>query len=460
MKQSIIRLLFVLGVLCFATAAVAFVPSGFRWRLPVPYEVNTGSSQELGRDTTLASIQASYQNWSAPQCSGYRSEFRGETNNSYRVGDGMNTHIWFYNPNQRPRELGGRATIGVTLSLFSGNNASDGDILFNGIDHSWTTNAVRQGQVDAVSIITHEVGHQLGLNHSPFQNATMYAAYLGGNGAATLADDDIEGVCSLYPSGAQADCQNDGDCPGDQRCVGGGCVEREQAGGGAIGDPCGEGIGGCPQGLFCARGADGNAFCTRECGNGCPDGWACQQVQGNNGQIFNICLPDGGGGNQAGRGYGEECQNSSQCSSGFCIGDGVRSFCSQACAGPQDCPPGSECYQVQGGGGACTIKHRRWSRCGSSWLKTSLYLRRPSRYGTSGGDGDAGMAPVLEPSGRRSSLSCGSADGPSGQVTVRAPSIPGLPTAAAVAVLAGALPGPGWSSASPYSLSREPRTSN
>ena len=261
MKQSIIRLLFVLGVLCFATAAVAFVPSGFRWRLPVPYEVNTGSSQELGRDATLASIQANYQNWSAPQCSGYRSEFRGETNNGYQVGDGMNTHIWFYNRTSVPGSL--RPRHRDTLSLFSGNNASDGDILFNGIDHSWTTNAVRQGQVDAVSIITHEGGHQLGLNHSPFQNATMYAAYLGGNGAATLADDDIEGVCSLYPSGAQADCQNDGDCPGDQRCVGGGCVEREQAGGGAIGDPCGEGIGGCPQGLFCARGADGNAFCTR-----------------------------------------------------------------------------------------------------------------------------------------------------------------------------------------------------
>ena len=102
----------------------------------------------------------------------------GETNHLGILG-GMNTGL-FYNPNQRPRELGGRATIGVTLSVFRGNDAFDGDILFNGIDHSWTTNAVRNGQVDAVSIITHETGHQLGLNHSPFQNATMYAAYLGG----------------------------------------------------------------------------------------------------------------------------------------------------------------------------------------------------------------------------------------------------------------------------------------
>ena len=72
-----------------------------------------------------------------------------------------------------------RARISGHPQPLHGNNASDGDILFNGIVLSWTTNAVRQGQVDAVSIITHEVGHQLGLNHNPFQNATMYAAYLG-----------------------------------------------------------------------------------------------------------------------------------------------------------------------------------------------------------------------------------------------------------------------------------------
>ena len=36
------------------------------------------------------------------------------------------------------------------------------------------------GQVDAQSIITHEVGHQLRPDHSPYQDATMYAAYLLG----------------------------------------------------------------------------------------------------------------------------------------------------------------------------------------------------------------------------------------------------------------------------------------
>jgi hypothetical protein len=263
------------------SVAQAFVPIGFRWRLPVPYEVNTGSSQELGRQTTLDVVNASYANWSAPVCSGYISQFRGETNGLWNSSDRMNTLVWFYDAAQRPRELGGRATIGVTLSVFSGNDAIDGDILFNGIDHSWTTNAVRNGQVDAVSIITHETGHQLGLNHTPTQSATMYAAYLGGNGAASLDLDDIAGVCNLYPSGAELECADDGDCPNGQRCLGGSCVDAAQ-GAGAIGDPCNGQTGACDDGLFCVRGADGDPFCTRQCGGGCPEGWDCAQFSINN----------------------------------------------------------------------------------------------------------------------------------------------------------------------------------
>ena len=68
----------------------------------------------------------------------------------------------------------------------------------------------------------------------------------GGNGAATLADDDIEGVCSLYPSGVQADCRMMAIVLVTSDALEG-CVERAQAGGGAIGDPCGEESGAVPR---------------------------------------------------------------------------------------------------------------------------------------------------------------------------------------------------------------------
>ena len=259
--------------------SLGFELTGFSWIRPVPYEVNTSSSQELGRDTTLEVVSASYAVWRDPSCSDFQYTYEGETQGDYRTGDQINTLVWRYNGSTFPRELGGSSTIGVTLSSAYGGRAIDGDIVFNGIDHRWVVGANRFGEVDAQSIITHEVGHQLGLDHSPFQSATMYAAYLGGNGAATLSNDDISGVCQLYPSGEQVECSNDNDCPGSQICAGGSCVDGSTAPSGGIGAPCGRTAQDCEAGLFCVGDRFGNNFCTRECGQGCPVGWSCQEVR-------------------------------------------------------------------------------------------------------------------------------------------------------------------------------------
>ena len=48
--------------------------------------------------------------------------------------------------------------------------------------------------------MTHEVGHYLGLDHSQIQEATMYrSARLGETKKRSLEQDDIDGVCSIYP---------------------------------------------------------------------------------------------------------------------------------------------------------------------------------------------------------------------------------------------------------------------
>lgn len=56
---------------------------------------------------------------------------------------------------------------------------------------------------DLQSILTHEVGHFLGLAHSNDLEATMYAKHKGGSTELrTLADDDVAGVCLIYPPAA------------------------------------------------------------------------------------------------------------------------------------------------------------------------------------------------------------------------------------------------------------------
>lgn len=55
-------------------------------------------------------------------------------------------------------------------------------------------------QYDLQSILTHEIGHFIGLAHSQDPAATMHDKYqAGGTSLRTLDQDDIEAVCAVYP---------------------------------------------------------------------------------------------------------------------------------------------------------------------------------------------------------------------------------------------------------------------
>jgi hypothetical protein len=66
---------------------------------------------------------------------------------------------------------------------------------------------VRQGYFDLQSILTHEIGHFIGLAHSGESTATMWASYDPKNNGIeprTLEEDDIDAVCEAYPPGEVA----------------------------------------------------------------------------------------------------------------------------------------------------------------------------------------------------------------------------------------------------------------
>ncbi len=59
--------------------------------------------------------------------------------------------------------------------------------------------------VDLENVLTHELGHYLGLAHSTDPDATMYASALAGETIKRdLSADDIEGICTIYPPGRPA----------------------------------------------------------------------------------------------------------------------------------------------------------------------------------------------------------------------------------------------------------------
>jgi hypothetical protein len=56
---------------------------------------------------------------------------------------------------------------------------------------------VPSGAYDLGVILTHEAGHFAGLGHATDRDAVMYALYR--SGATTLTQDDLDGICSVYP---------------------------------------------------------------------------------------------------------------------------------------------------------------------------------------------------------------------------------------------------------------------
>jgi hypothetical protein len=87
----------------------------------------------------------------------------------------------------------------------------DADIEINSLQNEFSTDDVNITN-DLQAVLTHEVGHFLGLDHSTAENATMAANYdLANLGVRTLSRDDQAGICSIYSPLMDTEPS----CPGD-----------------------------------------------------------------------------------------------------------------------------------------------------------------------------------------------------------------------------------------------------
>jgi hypothetical protein len=123
--------------------------------------------------------------------------------------------------------IGAANAIGLTTTRFDTKTGAlwDADIELNSAAQSLSIGDPITGD-DLLSVLTHEAGHFLGLSHSPDGAATMRAVYdprRDGDGLRSLEDDDIQGICEIYPIGRRAEtasCENrhgfSSECGSDQ----------------------------------------------------------------------------------------------------------------------------------------------------------------------------------------------------------------------------------------------------
>ncbi|MBA0657017.1 hypothetical protein Goklo_009331, partial [Gossypium klotzschianum] len=70
-------------------------------------------------------------------------------------------------------------------------------------DETWAVDFEKvksKAAVDLESMVTHEIGHILGLAHSSVKEAVMYPSLKPRNKKVNLKLDDVEGVQALYGS--------------------------------------------------------------------------------------------------------------------------------------------------------------------------------------------------------------------------------------------------------------------
>jgi hypothetical protein len=273
----------------------------------------------------LAEATLAARAWSEVPCTSMRFVV-SPSKDAATSGDGR-SHVTFHVA-EWPNELVAGALAQTVITVDGQGRITDADVHVNGKDHTFATSSSApsgppRGTVDLRSILTHELGHVLGLGHSTDPSATM-AAGASGTGFRTLELDDENGVCTLYPGKGAARCP-DSSCPARFSCIAGTCEKTGTPG--IVCAPCLREPGACENAGGTARCVDlsDGRVCAKSCDDThpCGPGFSCANTTSAGDRQ---CVAD-----DACRALGVACENDAQCTGFACRGG--------RCVGPLDALP-------------------------------------------------------------------------------------------------------------------------
>ncbi len=168
----------------------------------VPIVLNAAGSGDVSDGTDLAAIRNAIQSWNDAVGSSIR--LVEDTSPSQQA----RTDYWkqdlqtvLFDENDTTGYFpGGIGAVAITqLAVDPNGKILDADILLNGVAYQFTTS--KSGGFDIGEVVTHELGHFLGLDHSGFVGGVMLP-YVGTSNTLgrSISMDEVNGMRDAYPS--------------------------------------------------------------------------------------------------------------------------------------------------------------------------------------------------------------------------------------------------------------------
>ena len=174
-------------------------------------DVEGSPKRGIDYDSAVAVISDAYRTWQAADCGGAGPSLQMQLSQEpilcqeqqYNKIDG-NANAWIFQDDEWPYPTNANQLALTTLTF----SPETGEIYDVDVEINSAENAISLGDEgvtnDLLSIVTHEAGHFFGLSHSTVRGATMIADYDNGSvDMRSLEDDDVAGICEIYPPDRQ-----------------------------------------------------------------------------------------------------------------------------------------------------------------------------------------------------------------------------------------------------------------